>query len=69
VTVTSDRDLVMLQEFLYEELHQWRVDMRLVWFQQDGATAHTARIYMQAVREMFPKHVMSRFAIARFISM
>ena len=44
VTVTSDRHLVMLQEFLHEELRQWRVETRLVWFQQGGATAHTARI-------------------------
>jgi hypothetical protein len=43
VTVTSDRYLVMLQEFLHEERRQWRVDTRLVWFQQDGATTHTAR--------------------------
>jgi hypothetical protein len=50
----------MLREFLHEELRQWRVYTRLVWFQQDGATALTARISMQAVREIFPKHVMSR---------
>jgi hypothetical protein len=61
VRVTSDRYLVMLQEFLHEELCQWCVDTHLVWFQQDGATTHTARISMQTVGEMFPKHVMSRF--------
>jgi hypothetical protein len=61
VTVTLDCYLVMLQEFLLEELRQWRVDTRLVWFQQDCATAHTARISMQTMREIFLKHVMSRF--------
>jgi hypothetical protein len=51
----------MLQEFLHEELHQWRVDTRLIWCQRDCAAAHTARISMQTVREIFLKHVMSRF--------
>jgi hypothetical protein len=31
-----------------------------VWFQQDGATAHTARASMSVLREMFPQHVISR---------
>jgi hypothetical protein len=37
-----------------------RVNGPLVWFQQDGATSHTARISMQTVREMFPGRVISR---------
>ena len=32
-----------------------------MWFQQDGATAHTARASMTAVRAAFPNHVISRF--------
>ena len=51
-TVTSDRYVVMLREFLHE-LRQWRVDTRLVWFQQDGATAHTAGIDASSERN-FP---------------
>ena len=31
-----------------------------VWFQHDGATAHTARASMSVLREMFPQHVISR---------
>jgi hypothetical protein len=31
-----------------------------VWFQQDGATAHTARIAMRGLNEMFPAHMISR---------
>lgn len=35
--------------------------MRQMWFQQDGATAHTATASMLVVRGMFPQHVISRF--------
>jgi hypothetical protein len=35
--------------------------MEEMWFQQDGATAHTAKASMTAVRQMFPQHVVSRF--------
>jgi hypothetical protein len=50
----------MLNEFLLPELRRRHNDIRLVWFQQDGATSHTARISMQTVREMFPGRVISR---------
>ena len=30
-----------------------------VWFQQDGATAHTSRRSLSLLREMFPGHVIS----------
>jgi hypothetical protein len=30
------------------------MDVADAWFQQDGATAHMARISMQVLREMFP---------------
>ena len=32
-----------------------------MWFQQDGATAHTANESMTIVRNMFPGHLISRF--------
>ena len=32
-----------------------------MWFQQDGATAHTANEPMTIVRNMFPGHLISRF--------
>jgi len=32
-----------------------------VWFQQDGATAHTANESMTTVRNMFPGHLIVRF--------
>jgi hypothetical protein len=49
VTVMSDRYVELLREFLNDELCRLRVDARLVWFQQDGATAHTARNSMAVV--------------------
>ena len=32
-----------------------------MWFQKDGATAHTANESMTTVRNMFPGHLISRF--------
>ena len=34
---------------------------RDTWFQQDGATSHTARCSMDAVRRLFPTHIVSRY--------
>ena len=61
VTVTSQRYVLLLQEFLQDELRRRRVHMRRMWFQQDEATAHTARESMRVVREMFPQYVLSRY--------
>ena len=61
VTVTSARYVQMLDTFLQPELQRRGVDVSQVWFQQDGATAHTARLSMTKVQEMFPHRVISRF--------
>jgi hypothetical protein len=61
VTVTSDRYVEPLREFLNDELCRLRVDTRLDWFQQDGATTHTAQNSMAVVRRLFLQHVISRF--------
>jgi hypothetical protein len=51
-----------LRDFLNDELCRLlRVGKRLVWFQQDGATTHTAQNSMAVVRGMFPQHGISRF--------
>ncbi|PNF28054.1 hypothetical protein B7P43_G12273, partial [Cryptotermes secundus] len=39
--------------------------LRQMWFQQDGATAHTARASMEIALRMFPQHVISRFGDIR----
>jgi len=51
VTVTSDRYCDMLQNFLRPKVDELEDD---VWFQQDGATAHTSRRSLLILREMFP---------------
>lgn len=42
----------MLEEFVVPQLYE--MDLRDVWFQQDGATAHTARASMALLWEHFP---------------
>jgi len=57
VTVTSDRYVEMLETFLRPKLDD--VDTEDVWFQQGGATAHTARRSLRVLREMFPGRLIS----------
>jgi hypothetical protein len=59
VTVTCERYVEMLRNFS-AELRRRGIDLSSVWFQQDGATVHTARASMSVLREMFPQHVISR---------
>ena len=49
VTVTSERCVEMLRNFLRPQLQSLWVNMEEMWFQQDGATAHTARSSMTVV--------------------
>jgi len=51
----------MLRNFLRPQLRRLRVNMEEMWFQQEGATAHTTRASMTVVRQMFPQHIVSRF--------
>jgi len=48
----------MINEFLFPNLPP---DNDTLWFQQDGATAHTAVISIAALRRLFPQRVISRF--------
>lgn len=57
VTVNSARYVQMLQHFLQPKLAA--LGNRNVWFQQDGATAHTARNSMAVLRELFPGRLVS----------
>lgn len=61
VTVTSERYRQMITEFFLPEVRRKRIPIRRVWFQQDGATAHTARISMEAIRPVFRGRIISRF--------
>lgn len=58
VTVNSNRYANMITEFFEPALQQRAFEN--VWFQQDGATAHTARIVMNILRQMFPGQLISR---------
>lgn len=58
VTVNSNRYADMISEFFGPALQQRAFEN--VWFQQDGATAHTARISMDILRQMFPGRLISR---------
>ena len=58
--MTSKRYLAMLSNFCEPELLRLGIHLSSVRFQQDGATAHTARPSMSVLREMFSQHVISR---------
>lgn len=58
VTVNGDRYRSMLTNFLLPKMEELNlVDM---WFQQDGATCHTARDSMAILRENFGEQFISR---------
>ena len=57
VTVNSHRYVNMLQDFVFPRLDE--LDLEDIWFQQDGATAHTARASMAVLREHFPERLIS----------
>ena len=61
VTVNSERYVEMITNFFLPELRRRRVPIRRVWFQQDGATAHTARASMDVICPRFPGRLISRF--------
>lgn len=61
VTVNSERYVVMLQNYLQPRMEEIieNEGLGVVWFQQDGATAHTARISLNILRNMFPGRLVS----------
>jgi len=62
VTVNTERYIHMLNTFLHPQMKRQRVhNMQNVYFQQDGATPHTARLSMDVVHRMFPGKVISCF--------
>ena len=42
VTVNGERYRAMLEDYLWPELDE--LDINDMWFEQDGATSHTARV-------------------------
>jgi hypothetical protein len=59
VTANTERYTAMLETFLRNEFNLCQLNS--LWFQQDGATAHSAWISMAVLKEMFPGRLISRF--------
>jgi hypothetical protein len=58
VTVNGERYRNMITEFLWPQLDG--MDLEDMWFQQDGATCHTARETIDLLREKCPARLISR---------
>ncbi|GFV98774.1 DUF4817 domain-containing protein [Trichonephila clavipes] len=59
VTVNGDRYRAMITNFFIPELNNH--DVQELWFQQDGATCHTARATIDLLKDTFGGHLISRF--------
>lgn len=58
VTVTGGRYRHMLEKYLIPKLDV--LGLTNMWFQQDGATSHTARATMELLFQMFPGKLLSK---------
>ncbi|CAI6370846.1 unnamed protein product [Macrosiphum euphorbiae] len=58
ITVNGERYRSMINNFFWPKLYD--MDTEDMWFQQDGATCHTARATMDILRERFEGMVISR---------
>ena len=61
MTVNAERYNNMLENFFLPELRCSNWSIVRAWFQQDGATAHTARLSMNTLRAAFPGGLLCRF--------
>ncbi|GFT59180.1 putative DD41D transposase [Trichonephila clavipes] len=59
VTVSGDRYRAMITNFFIPELNNH--DVQELWFQQDGATCHTARATIDLLKDTFGDRLISRF--------
>ncbi|GFW89174.1 putative DD41D transposase [Trichonephila clavipes] len=59
VTVNGDRYRAMITNFFTPELNNH--DVQELWFQQDGATCHTARATIHLLKDTFGDRLISRF--------
>ncbi|GFU90048.1 transposable element Tc3 transposase [Trichonephila clavipes] len=59
VTVNGDRYRAMITNFFIPELNNH--DVQELWFQQDGATCHTARATIDLLKNTFGDRLISRF--------
>ncbi|GFW02133.1 putative transposable element [Trichonephila clavipes] len=59
VTVNGDRYRAMITNFVIPELNNH--DVQELWFQQDGATCHTARATIDLLKDTLGDRLISRF--------
>ncbi|GFT85127.1 hypothetical protein TNCV_4067261 [Trichonephila clavipes] len=59
VTVNGDRYRAMITNFFIPELNNH--DVQELWFQQNGATCHTARATIDLLKDTFGDRLISRF--------
>ncbi|GFX03291.1 hypothetical protein TNCV_3555191 [Trichonephila clavipes] len=59
VTVNGDRYRAMITNFFIPELNNH--DVQELWFQQDGATCHTARASIDLLKDTFGDRLISRW--------
>ncbi|GFX79989.1 DUF4817 domain-containing protein [Trichonephila clavipes] len=59
VTVNDDRYRAIITNFFIPELNNH--DVQELWFQQDGATCHTARATIDLLKDTFGDRLISRF--------
>ncbi|GFU57466.1 putative DD41D transposase [Trichonephila clavipes] len=59
VTVNGDRYTAMITNFFIPERNNH--DVQELWFQQDGATCHTARATIDLLKDTFGDRLISRF--------
>ncbi|GFV65280.1 transposase [Trichonephila clavipes] len=57
--LNGDRYRVMITNFFIPELNNH--DVQELWFQQDGATCHTARATIDLLKDTFGDRLISRF--------
>jgi len=55
-TINAEADQELIQQFIA----LLQVDKRNCWFQQDGATAHTAASTMEILHKFFGENVISK---------
>lgn len=58
VTVNGQRYRAMIEDYFWPELEG--MDITNMWFQQDGATSHTAHVTMDLLQQQFGQRVISR---------
>ncbi|GFX04816.1 putative transposable element [Trichonephila clavipes] len=64
VTVNGDQYRAMITNFFIPELNNH--DVPELWFQQDGATRHTARATIDFLKDTFGDRLISRFGLVNW---